>query len=61
MSKLQRYEPMLLRTNGVIRQTHTHEVRRVANGFVIVTRHYSAESAATEARVSGGEVVKLAR
>lgn len=52
------YEPMLLRRNGTVYQVYTHEVRRKAGGFTIVTRHYSEGSARIEARLNGGEVVK---
>jgi hypothetical protein len=37
---------------------HLYEVKRRANGFVIVTRHYSLGSAEIEARLNGGEVTK---
>lgn len=59
MSKHQRYEPMLIkRDNGKAYIVHTHEVRRNAAGFTVVTRHYSEGSAVIEARLNGGEVFK---
>lgn len=50
MNKLTRYEPRSIRRSPSHTSTHTHTATRRANGFNVITRHYSQRAAETEQR-----------
>ena len=59
MAKRREHETLLhLSKTTLHTDQHLYEVNRRANGFTIVTRHYSQGSAEIEARLNGGEVVR---